>query len=185
MGMEVGGEPGQKSMILCFPWQRACYWQSRFSGEVAQKPHYSGLKNEWTMTGGNSEDGQLFQEIWEELRKWNRIFHKNNEFNMFLGIERFMSFFSLVKNGSIILCLEICVTILLSLSLWILKHLSSVLCVFFLTFLPLILFPLYYISSVLTPFLHSLSLTTHDARMKNMIILLYLFNIILHFSFIN
>ena len=57
--------------------------QSGFSGEVAQKPPYSRFRSEWTRTGGCSEGGQLFQEVWEELRIQNSIFYRKSDLNEF------------------------------------------------------------------------------------------------------
>ena len=78
-----GSRWGSREQGSVFPWQRACYWQSGFSGEVAQKPPYSRLRREWTRTGGRSEGGQLFQEVWEELRMWNSIFYRKSDLNEF------------------------------------------------------------------------------------------------------
>lgn len=78
-----GSRWGSREQGLVFPWQRACYWQSGFSGEVAQKPPYSRLRSEWTRTGGRSEGGQLFQEVWEELRIQNSIFYRKSDLNEF------------------------------------------------------------------------------------------------------
>lgn len=72
-----------KGVSICFLWRLAGYWQSRINGEGAQMPHYCGLRNEWTMTGGSSECGQVFHKVREELRKWNNLFRKNTEFNIF------------------------------------------------------------------------------------------------------